>query len=79
MHWHGYVERVPLAHAATREQRLATEPDCRKSFEARILEKNHVLYEDRQSLHEIEDFLQVAVERARGGTAARRERFMRFN
>ncbi|HEX3779644.1 MAG TPA: hypothetical protein VHX38_08230 [Pseudonocardiaceae bacterium] len=27
MHWHGYVERVALAHAATREQRLKTEPD----------------------------------------------------
>jgi hypothetical protein len=27
LHWHGYVERVPLAHAATREQRLNTEPD----------------------------------------------------
>src|SRR5215472_17079481 len=27
MHWHGYVERVPLAHAATRDERLGTEPD----------------------------------------------------
>jgi hypothetical protein len=27
LHWHGYVERVPLAHAATRDERLATEPD----------------------------------------------------
>jgi hypothetical protein len=27
LHWHGYVERVALAHAATREQRLKTEPD----------------------------------------------------
>ncbi|HEX3790890.1 MAG TPA: hypothetical protein VHW44_23710 [Pseudonocardiaceae bacterium] len=27
MHWHGYVERVALAHAATREERLTGEPD----------------------------------------------------
>ncbi|HWE89358.1 MAG TPA: hypothetical protein VG317_07830 [Pseudonocardiaceae bacterium] len=27
MHWHGYVERVALAHAKTRDQRLGTEPD----------------------------------------------------
>lgn len=27
MHWHGYVERTPLAHAATRDERLTTEPD----------------------------------------------------
>jgi len=27
LHWHGYVERVALAHAATREERLAGEPD----------------------------------------------------
>jgi hypothetical protein len=27
LHWHGYVERVALAHAATREDRLGTEPD----------------------------------------------------
>ncbi|HEY3747572.1 MAG TPA: hypothetical protein VGL80_00125 [Pseudonocardiaceae bacterium] len=27
LHWHGYVERVALAHAASREDRLGTEPD----------------------------------------------------
>jgi hypothetical protein len=27
MHWHGYVERVALAHAETREQRLGTDPE----------------------------------------------------
>ena len=27
LHWHGYVERVALAHAGTREERLAGEPD----------------------------------------------------
>lgn len=27
LHWHGYVERVALAHAASREARLTTEPD----------------------------------------------------
>jgi hypothetical protein len=27
MHWHGYVERVALAHAATRDERLSTEAD----------------------------------------------------
>jgi predicted O-linked N-acetylglucosamine transferase (SPINDLY family) len=53
--------------------RLATDPECRKSFSTRIVAANHVLYEDRQSLHELEDFLQMAVERARGGREARRE------
>ncbi|HEX5402106.1 MAG TPA: hypothetical protein VFX16_07375 [Pseudonocardiaceae bacterium] len=27
LHWHGYVERVALAHAATRDDRLSTEPE----------------------------------------------------
>jgi SAM-dependent methyltransferase len=54
--------------------RLATEPEFRKSVETRILAANHVLYEDRQSLSELEDFLQVAVERARGGPAEARAR-----
>ncbi len=53
--------------------RLATEPDSRKCFSTRILAANHVLYEDRQSLDELEDFLEIAIERARGGQEARRE------
>jgi predicted O-linked N-acetylglucosamine transferase (SPINDLY family) len=51
--------------------RLGTDPEYRGQMRARILAANHALFEDRESLHEIEDFLEAAVERARSVPAAR--------
>jgi len=53
--------------------RLATDPTFRESLQSRIRAANHVLFEDRESLHEIEDFLVAAVERARRGQATATE------
>jgi predicted O-linked N-acetylglucosamine transferase (SPINDLY family) len=50
--------------------RLGTDAAYREQMKARILALNHVLFEDRETLQEIEDFLQAAVERARRGRAA---------
>ncbi len=50
--------------------RLANDTAWRQAMQNRILAAKHVLFEDRQSLNEIEDFLQAAVERARRGQSA---------
>jgi predicted O-linked N-acetylglucosamine transferase (SPINDLY family) len=50
--------------------RLGTDPAYRAEVQGRILAANHVLFEDRESLCEIEHFLQAAVERARRGQAS---------
>jgi predicted O-linked N-acetylglucosamine transferase (SPINDLY family) len=55
--------------------RLGTDPEYRQSMQARILDTNNVLFDDHESLREIEEFLLAAVERARGGQAASISKF----
>jgi predicted O-linked N-acetylglucosamine transferase (SPINDLY family)/SAM-dependent methyltransferase len=50
--------------------RLGTDPAYRRTMQARILAANSVLFDDRESVREIEEFLQAAVEMARRGPAA---------
>ena len=49
--------------------RLGTDPEYRRTMQARILAANSALYDDRDALREIEGFLQTAVETARKGQA----------
>src|SRR5262249_20172237 len=50
-----------------RALRLATDPAFRRELQSRIPAANLVLLEDRETLREIEDYLETAVERARRG------------
>ena len=54
-----------------RALRLANDRAFRDELRSRILSANHVLFEDRDSLHEIEDFLLAAVQRAARGAESR--------
>ena len=58
---HNVSEYVTLA------VRLGNDPAFRRMLQLRILSANHVLFENRESLREIEGFLESAVERARHG------------
>jgi len=51
---------------------LGTDPAYRQTMQARILAANSVLFDDQESLREIEGFLETAVEAARRGQAAGR-------
>ena len=50
--------------------RLGTDPAYRSTMQARILAANGALFDDREAVREIEEFLQSAVKAARKGTAA---------
>jgi len=52
--------------------RLGTDPAQRQTMQARILAANSVLFDDQDSLREIEEFLSNAVVAARRGQAARK-------
>ena len=45
--------------------RLGTDPTYRESIKKKILAANHLIYEDIESVRELEDFFQLAVEKAR--------------
>jgi predicted O-linked N-acetylglucosamine transferase (SPINDLY family) len=52
-----------------RALQVASDHAFRLELKSRILAANHVLFEDRETLHEMEEFLQAAVERAQRGPA----------
>ena len=45
--------------------KLGTDPDYRQTIKDKILTQNHVLYEDKQAIEELEAFFIEAVENAR--------------